>query len=439
MEKYEGLHFYINVPNFYKVMLAEEASTQKITHSIHALDVLFSSVELFGKKYYPKTFVVEKITGSRLHLYVKDEIAKAYGAAISIIHYASCLAKKLIEIERYSKLIPFILQVGASYGGFYEFEFQRKDADELTTIGYAANYAAKLQAISNEGYLSISEDIWTILSKEERQQYTKKSDNRISKYGQDCYYTTGISMIKTSMVFDEDFKRSYSVADAVNRNEVRFTTAKGKIDFRTLTVLDGKKVNGIPMYADIRGFTQQFDSDDANLEEMAEKTQDILTTMYELVEQNHGLHVQFQGDREFALFHDYENYNCCLDAVTAGMRVIDAVKQYSVSVGVGESMGSLFAVRLGARGEKDNLLFGETVLEADRYEDEKAQENQLVISTNIYNTIKKINPLLAEQFSPCAGMCYVTTCGYRTYMDKVQQRRLQRNNQHSNYNGAWGK
>lgn len=161
--------------------------------------------------------------------------------------------------------------------------------------------------------------------------------------------------------------------------------------------------------------------------------------MYELVEQNHGLHVQFQGDREFALFHDYEDYSCCLDAVTAGMRIIDAVKQYSVSVGVGESMGSLFAVRLGARGEKDNLLFGETVLEADRNEDEKAQENQLVISRSIYDTIKKINPSLAEQFSPCVGMCYVTTCGYRTYVDKVQQRHLQRNNQHSNYNGAWGK
>lgn len=438
MEKHEGLHFYIYVSNFNKVMLAEEANTQKITHSIHALDVFFSSIELFGKSHYPKTFVVEKITGSRLHLYVKDEIVKAYGVALAVIHYASCLSKKLIEIERYSKLIPFTLQVGASYGNFYEFEFKRKDADELTTIGYAANYAAKLQSISNEGYLSISEDVWMILSKEERQQYVKKSDKRINKYGQTCYYTTGIGCLTTSMVFDEDLKQSYSIADAVNRKEVRFTAAKERIDFRNLTVLDGKKLNGIPLYADIRGFTQQFDNDDTNLDEMAEKTQEILTTMYEIVEQNQGLHVQFQGDREFALFHDYEKYSCCLDAITAGMRVIDAVKQYSVSVGVGESMGSLFAVRLGARGEKDNLLFGETVLEADRNEDENAQENQLVISRDIYNAIKKINPILAEQFSPCAGMCYVTTCGYRTYVDKVQQRHLQRNNQRNNYNGAWG-
>jgi len=112
----------------------------------------------------------------------------------------------------------------------------------------------------------------------------------------------------------------------------------------------------IPLFADVRGFTAQFDAEDSNLEEMAVKTQNILTTMYDIVENCHGTHVQFQGDREMAVFHDYPSYSCAVDAVIAGLRIIDGVKNYQVSVGVGQAYGKLFAAKIGARGEKDSIL-----------------------------------------------------------------------------------
>lgn len=78
---------------------------------------------------------------------------------------------------------------------------------------------------------------------------------------------------------------------------------------------------------------------------MAVKTQNILTTMYDLVTVNHGIHVQFQGDREFALFHNYAGYECLSDAVKAGLKMIDAVQTYGVSIGVGESFGKFYALQ----------------------------------------------------------------------------------------------
>lgn len=152
------------------------------------------------------------------------------------------------------------------------------------------------------------------------------------------------------------------------------------------------------MFADVRGFTSKFDSDDANLDEMAIATQNILTTMYNKVEQNHGIHVQFQGDREVALFHNYPGHECYFDAVKAGLQLIDAVKPYGVSIGVGQSFGKMFATRIGARNEKDYLLIGTVVVEADRNEDENAKPNQLVISREIYEYLK-IMELRGQKYS----------------------------------------
>ena len=169
---------------------------------------------------------------------------------------------------------------------------------------------------------------------------------------------------------------------------------------------------------------------------MAVKTQNILKTMYDQVTENHGIHVQFQGDREFALFHNYTGYECLLDAVKVGLKMIDAVQTYGVSIGVGESFGKRFATRIGARGEKDYLLIGTTVIEADRNEDENAQANQLVISNDVYLMLKKDRPKWADIFRKQDGYYYTTT-GYGMLMNLISQEKLKVNNRNNNYNGAW--
>lgn len=95
MEKSEGIHFYVNVENFNDVVLNEEQHTGKVNHSIHALDTFFTSIEYYGKTNFPKSFVVEKITGSRLHMYVVEDITKAYSIVQEVVKYAGQLARYL--------------------------------------------------------------------------------------------------------------------------------------------------------------------------------------------------------------------------------------------------------------------------------------------------------------------------------------------------------
>ena len=87
MKKQSGIHFYINIANFNKIILEEETKTKNVTHAIHALDTFFTSVESFGKM-VSKNLVVEKITGSRLHMYVIDELEPAFQVVKAVSAYS---------------------------------------------------------------------------------------------------------------------------------------------------------------------------------------------------------------------------------------------------------------------------------------------------------------------------------------------------------------
>ena len=119
------------------------------------------------------------------------------------------------------------------------------------------------------------------------------------------------------------------------------------------------------------------------------------------------------------------------------MRIIDAVHEFQVCVGVGQSLGKLFVSKIGARGEKDIVVLGHTVIEADGFEDDFAKSNQLVIGNEIYQVLYKKNIQLAGQFARLNDRCYYTTVGYKKFMQQLEDNRLTHNNQQRNYNGAW--
>lgn len=437
MRRKEGCHFYINIANLNEVVTKEEERTGNVIHAVHALDTFFSSIEAYGKKNYSDIFVVEKVTGSRLHMYVTEDITKAYNAIMDIAVYAYALSSYLNRnVGKYKSLLDFEIQVGCCYGKFYDFIFKTEEKEEETTIGYAANYAAKLQGITSTGFISISENIYEEVGDEQKSFFSIKRDGRISKYGQSCYYTANLSKFNIEKRVESGLEYAKEVANRVNLNEMIFTSPYSKINLDYLTKKESKKIKGIPLFADVRGFTSQFKDDDSNLAEMAKKTQDILTSMYKIVNKK-GTHIQFQGDREFALYHNFGDYDCCEDAVLAGMRIIDAVHEFQVCVGVGQSLGKMFVSKIGARGEKDIVVLGHTVIDADSFEDDFAKANQLVIGTEIYQILCTKNVQLAEQFTKVNDRCYYTTVGYKKFMQLLEYKHLTQNNQQRNYNGAW--
>lgn len=436
MRKLEGCHFYINIVNLDEVVTKEEKETGNVIHAIHALDTFFTSIEVYSKKKYSEILKIEKITGSRLHMYVLEDIMEAYKAVSDIAVYAYMLSTFLNHnIGKFRSLETFKIQVGCCYGKFYDFIFESDYEAEETTIGYAANYAAKLQHITDIGWISISENIYMELQ-ENKDLYCKKTNSSIKKYDQECYYTVNIAKINKSKSIDSGLEYAKELANKVNLSDISFQSPSQKISFGALTKKEGKKIEGIPLFADVRGFTKKFEEDDSNLKEMANKTQDILTAMYNVINKK-GIHVQFQGDREFALYHNYDSYSCYTDAVTAGMRIIDAVSEYGVCVGVGQSIGRMFVSKIGTRGEKDIVVLGKTVIEADSYEDDYAKENQLVIANTIYKGLEQTNLQLALQFKPLNSECYYTTVGYKKFLKILDEKTLKENSQKRNYNGAW--
>ena len=117
--------------------------------------------------------------------------------------------------------------------------------------------------------------------------------------------------------------------------------------------------------------------------------------------------------------------------------MIDAVKPFRVHIGVGEDFGRLFATKIGARGEKDNILLGETIINADYMEDKRAAEDQVAITAEIYNGLKEEDTFLADQFKK-SGDVYIATISYEQYKRNVAYNQQIISTSRNGYNGAWG-
>lgn len=448
MEKKKGIHFYVSIVNYNSIIRADEKKDGRVNHFIHALDTFFSSIEQFGKKNYPDSFVIEKITGARLHMYVVDSsVEKAFQTVADVSVFAYKLSLKInYDIDRYRSLPDFQINVGASYGKFYEFEFLSPLTDnysELTSIGYAPNIAAKIQAKTAISSIGIAYSVYSELSQDKKRFFEFVSDSSFRKYELSGYYSASLKNLKsTANIVQEDFTFALRYADKRNISDIEPSEPKGKLSFASLTVTNSKMLNGIPLFCDVRGFSSQFEKDDSNLDEMARKTRKILNSMYEVIIQNDGIHVQFQGDREFSVFHNYPNRyvekKCFKTAVLAAMRLIDAIKPYEVKVGIGEAFGTMFATRIGARGEKDNIVLGQTVVDADMLEDQFAGENQIAITADVFEGLKAEDDKLSKMFMRKDDGIYVSSTGFRQYMSDLSSNVLSINNEKKSYNPAWG-
>ena len=448
MKRSNGLHFYINVENINQIVLDEETHTGAVNHSIHALDTFFSTIESYGKEKYPNSFNVEKITGGRLHFFVVDKVCSAFEVVKDVSSYAFQVSRIINkEIPKYRTIDDFKIQIGAAYGRFYMFEFTAKDGfSEETSIGYAANFAAKLQALASVSSLTISKDIYEGIMEDDKKLFHKVSDRSLSKYGQDHYYASHLSFLPLEFTNTELTDEIKAYSNRINLSDIKYGSLRKPLNFRDLNVEQCKKLNGIPVFADVRGFTSQFNEDDSNLAEMAERTQCILTSMYTTTTNNGGVHIQFQGDRELSLYHDLPARQengitipatlCYKTAVLAAMRLIDAVKPFAAHIGVGEDYGRLFATKIGARNEKDNLLLGETVIMADMMEDKHAGEDQLAITREVYNGLLREDRNLAKLFKENGGY-YIATIGFADYVKARESAQLTRNTENKKYNGAW--
>ena len=96
MERKQGIHFYINIKNFNRLVTEEEASGG-VNHSIHALDTFFSSIERYGSL---RTLNKEKGIS-------EDELntIKSYANKVNLTDMAFPSARQQLSFENLSKSI----------------------------------------------------------------------------------------------------------------------------------------------------------------------------------------------------------------------------------------------------------------------------------------------------------------------------------------------
>ncbi|MEE8433964.1 MAG: adenylate/guanylate cyclase domain-containing protein, partial [bacterium] len=135
--------------------------------------------------------------------------------------------------------------------------------------------------------------------------------------------------------------------------------------------------------------------------------------MGECVLAHRGYLHQYYGDGMMALFGFYarDPRQICLDAVTAGMKMLDGLKEFNrfletnfkeqFKIGIGIHFGEVLAGKIGHIKNRHLSVLGDVVNTTQRIQDATKQaEYPLLISDQVYwelgATILKVRPLMAQ-------------------------------------------
>ena len=448
-KKLNGIHFYVNLNNLNNIIKKEEDNTDSLTRTFHSLNTYVCTMEKFAQ-FFPEIVTVEKFTTTRLHLYITTDkgLEKMSDAFIQLSYFSKQLADYMKSIGKYNKLAPFEIGIGADFGQFVEFKFKDAIADfeELTTIGGPANRAAKLQSKSKNNEIIISQKLHDILPVSVKEMFFGASDiaNLVSTKYTDILplrakITDLANLVDASYEHkaNECLRYANELSQKNNLGSVAFSDTRVPVDFEQLSLLNAKKVNGVMLYADIRNFTQKVDN--TPLDEIETFTERVLKGMYCCVNSNDGLHVQFQGDRESGIFHNFKERkeNFIIDALITAMKLLDFVDeennnqkhQQILDIGIGCSIGNIYFSRLGLKNNKFNIAMGETVQEADYAEDIIAgsygrPNSEIAITKELYDLLDNCHSpfakMIKNEFKPCGDNFYISTTRYTTIRRSIE-------------------
>ncbi len=419
-----GMHLYINIDNLNSMINKDEAKNDDLARTFHQVNTFIESIEKFTEN-FSETCFVEKFTTSRLHLYfvvdkdAKDSCNNAVVRLFQTICFARCLVNRFKSIKKYEHLPDLKIGVGADIGEFVEFEYIDDGVEEMTTIGPPANRAAKLQStvsLDVDKDVNISKTLYDLIPDAFKKKFfgsirvitervASRYANLFSYSAKNCELETVVSTYNTwADRKDRGLADALEITNKTNIGDVSTVEARKKIDFEQLSLRSPRYVDGVMLYADIRGFTNKVDKWD--LAETERLTKQVLQMMNRCVDTENGVHVQFQGDRESGIFYDHTEMekDFVLSAVLSAMRMIEGLEHINESrdtdklrIGIGMHMGDIYLSRLGRKGNKFNIAMGQTVKEADKAEDdiagvgiERESYSEIAITAKVYNYLVEL-------------------------------------------------
>jgi len=406
----EGVHLYVDVPNFHSAVddAGNDQQTQrKLVRAASVLrkiqgdlleqddvgDIQRQTVRLHGLVYKPYDSNEE----SR----ASDRATAAVIHAISQNSYALDVFNKAFEDVR-----SFGSAVGLASGTSYIANIGKHGKRELISLGSCANLAAK--ALGGRDSITVTEDLYNDLSNCLRRHFLKSA----VVSGVQTYRSTGLRWSRHAELAEElgvDWdgdgwlKKTEEYRDGLPLHDIEISDATSPIDLGVLTERNCKRTAAVAIYADLDGFTRyvQEAENDEKVVSLIRQFHMIRAEFHAVVGSDFdGLVVQHRGDCLLALLHlpggDGEHAQRCRQAVDIAIALQSSMEHVlnkqledrkDIHLAVGLAVGRAFITRLGKQGRRVSICFGPEVSSAERLQ-LRTGAKQIRIAEAIYSELE---------------------------------------------------
>ncbi|MBV1821218.1 adenylate/guanylate cyclase domain-containing protein, partial [Bacteroidales bacterium MSK.15.36] len=463
MDRISGVHLYVNIKNLMDIINKEEEKDDDLKRTLHRLQTYFVGHTKLIKKY---SGIVEKYTGSRSHILLKNEDDNISCNEILEIAVACFVFNNNIfnKLTKYSKYPKFSIHAGIDYGDYFEYDIDDGvNESEFTTIGRVANNSAKIQSYAPKNYIYITkkfyekldnefQEVFVELTEDEKKEFNDKIRSKIFYKAHYNEIFDKDKMVEIEEGLSDVKERVEKESNDFNILDIKFESCTKKISFEGLSLKGRNKKleNAGVICADIRGFTKLFYENDKNLDDLSEVMEDIYHIMGVAVLDSGGTKVQYQGDRIIAIYNDFsdaENYiirmlkaafklNEKIQNLNEEEKIKERLNNRKITIGIGCSSGKVIATRLGMNGNKDNIVLSDCYKKANKCEDIYADSNEIVIGKELKDIIdskageSEIPEFLAlqELFTAIStNGYYVTTATLDEFNELVEQKKELKN------------
>lgn len=424
----KGVHLYVDVPNFHRAVDDAGNDLQKQQKLVRASSVLRKiQGELMDQD---DVGDIQRQT-VRTHGLVfkpydgKESTSEADRSKKAVIH-AITQNTYVLDVfnDVFGDVRNFSSAVGLASGTSYLANIGKTGKRELISLGTCANLAAKI--IGGRDTITITSEMYDVLPECLQEVFTK--DVEVS--GVQTYRATGIRWSSHSelakslkVVWKPEVwrKKTEEYRDDLPLSEIEISDATVLIDVSKLSERNCKRTAAVAFWADLDGFTryvQEAEIDDKIIS-LIRQFHMIRTEFHSVAGGDYdGLVLQHRGDCILGILHlpcGGDNHkDRCQDAVDLAIGLQSSMEHVlnehltdrkGIHVAVGMDVGKVIVTRLGKKGERITICFGQEVTEAERLQSISAAK-QIRISSEIYDQLDDED--VRDEFTK-RGSAYVAT------------------------------
>lgn len=436
----QGVHLYVDVPNFHAAVAEAGNDQQKQRKLVRAASVLRKvQGELLNEDDIGD---IQRQT-VRLHALVfkpydtddfnqeADRVKRAVVHAISQNTYILDVFDSVFRDVR-----SFSSAAGLASGASYIANIGKRGDRELISLGSCANLAAKM--LGGRDTISITSAMYSLLPKCLKEHFQPAG----TIAGVRMYRAVGLRWSRHPELLTELgvtwnaeswTKRTETYRDDLPLHEIKISDATSLIDVESLTERNCKRTEAVAICADLDGFTRyvQEAENDEKIVSLIRQFHMIRTEFHTVVGSDYeGLVLQHQGDCILGILHlpsgGHRHAQRCQKAVDIAIALQSSmehvlnehlVDRKDIHVAVGLDVGKAFVTRLGKKGQRTTICFGPEVSESERLQRSSAAK-QIRISDEIHGQLDDED--VSEEFHR-AGSSYLATGLTFPVLDKKKE------------------